>query len=49
MQTDYLLQTIINMVKNTSNDAELGAKIRNIITPIVQSQGIQEGKTLLKG
>jgi len=49
MQTDYLLQTIINIVKNSSNDAELGAKIRSIITPIIQSQGIQEGKSLIKG
>ncbi len=49
MITDYLLQTIINTVKNTGNDAELGAKIRALISPIIQSHGIQEGKTLLKG
>ena len=49
MQTDYLMQTIINMVKNSANDEELGAKIRAIITPIIQSQGLQEGKTILKG
>lgn len=49
MQTDYLIQTIINMVKNSGNDAELGAKIRAIITPIIQSQGLQEGKNILKG
>jgi hypothetical protein len=49
MQTDYLIQTIINMVKNTNSDAELGAKIRGIINPIIQAQGLQEGKNILKG
>jgi hypothetical protein len=49
MQTDYLIQTIINMVKNSGNDAELGAKVRAIMAPIIQAQGLQEGKNILKG
>jgi hypothetical protein len=49
MQTDYLILTIINIVKSTGNDAELGAKIRAIINPIIQAQGLQEGKNILKG
>jgi|LakMenE01Jun11ns_1017448.scaffolds.fasta_scaffold9423275_2 hypothetical protein len=45
---DYLITTIINMVKNTPNDMELGKKIRNIITPLIYEQG-QNSKQILKG
>lgn len=38
MQTDYLLSTIIAMVKANPNDATLGAKVRAIIAPIIQEQ-----------
>jgi hypothetical protein len=45
---DYLINTIISIVKNTPNDMELGKKIRNIIAPLIYEQG-QSGKQILKG
>jgi hypothetical protein len=49
MQHDYLINTIIQMVKNTPNDMELGKKIRNIIAPIIYEQGLNGSKQILKG
>ncbi len=49
MQTDYLISTIIQMVKNTPNDTDLGKKIRNIIVPLIYEQGNSNGtKQFLK-
>jgi hypothetical protein len=49
MQHDYLINTIIQMVKNTPNDMELGKKIRNIIAPLIHEQGSGNTKQILKG
>jgi hypothetical protein len=49
MQHDYLINTIIQMVKNTPDDMELGKKIRNIIAPLIHEQGSGNTKQILKG
>lgn len=49
MQQDYLINTIIQMVKSTPNDTDLGKKIRNIITPLIYEQGRGDNKQILKG
>ena len=49
MQQDYLINTIIQMVKSTPNDADLGKKIRNIIVPLIQEQRPNDNKQILKG
>lgn len=52
MQTDYLLNTIIAMVRANPNDTALGAKVRAIIAPIIQEQsptsGPEQPRQLLK-
>lgn len=46
---DYLISTIINMVKTTPNDTDLGKKIRSIIQPLISEQRpTNEGKQILK-
>lgn len=43
-----LLQIIINMVKTTPNDTDLGKKIRTLIQEM-GVQSINENKQILKG
>ena len=49
MQQDYLINMIINMVKNTPNDTELGKKVRSIILPLIHEQGPNGNKQILNG
>lgn len=49
MQQDYLINTIIQMVKNTPNDTELGKRIRSIIAPLIYEQGPNNNKQILRG
>lgn len=49
MQQDYLINTIIQMVKNTPNDTDLGKKIRSIIAPLIQEQNPNNNKQILRG
>lgn len=45
---DPLTQIIINMVKTTPNDTDLGKKVRALIQEMGVQQ-INEGKQILKG
>lgn len=45
---DTVTQIIVNMVKTTPNDQELGKKVRALVQQMGISQ-INEGKQILKG
>lgn len=49
MQQDYLINAIIQMVKSTPNDTDLGKKIRNIIAPLIHEQQPNNNKQILRG
>lgn len=45
---DTMIQMIINMIKNTPNDQELGKKIRAFLAPVMSEQNNND-KKILKG
>lgn len=46
---DYIFNTLINLVKSTPNDTDLGKKVRALIQPFINEQRpTNENKQLLK-
>lgn len=45
---EHIIHTLIMMVKNTPDNTELGAKVRAILSSMVQENN-NSGKGLLKG
>jgi len=45
---DALIRAIVEMIKSTPNDQELGKKVRALLSPTMYEQG-QTSKNILKG